>query len=61
MMARLTLLDLSWNAIGDAGAALLAPSLAPIAQLMSLELQGNSIGAAGAALLPRANCTGGPI
>jgi hypothetical protein len=52
-MARLTSLDLSWNDIGDAGAASLAPSLARMARLTLLNLGSNEIGDAGAALLPR--------
>jgi hypothetical protein len=54
-MAQLTSLHLNGNALGDAGAASLAPSLARMTLLMSLQvdLRNNLIGAAGAALLPR--------
>jgi hypothetical protein len=40
-MAQLTSLDLLRNAIGEAGAASLAPSLALMARLTSLDLDGN--------------------
>ena len=53
MAAQLTSLDLMRNALGDAGAASLAPSLALMAQLTSLNLEFNAIGDAGAAWLPR--------
>jgi Ran GTPase-activating protein (RanGAP) involved in mRNA processing and transport len=43
-MAQLTSIDLSCNAIGAAGAASLAPSLALMAQLTSLYLDDNAIG-----------------
>jgi hypothetical protein len=52
-MTQLMELGLGGNAIGDAGAASLAPSLARMTQLTSLDLSINAIGAAGAALLPR--------
>jgi hypothetical protein len=47
-MAQLTSLHLGGNAIGSAGAASLAPSLALMAQLTSLNLGCNDIYAAGA-------------
>jgi hypothetical protein len=50
-MVLLTSLHLGGNSIGAAGAALLAPSLASMAQLTLLDLGGNSIGDAGAASL----------
>jgi hypothetical protein len=50
-MAQLTSLDLWGNAIGDAGAASLAPSLATMAQLTSLNLGDNTIGDTGLAAL----------
>jgi hypothetical protein len=43
MMAQLTSLDLSYNFIGEPGAASLAPNLAAMAQLDSLGLPGNWI------------------
>jgi hypothetical protein len=49
-MAQLTSLNLEGNAIGDAGAASLAPSLAPMAQLTSLHLSGTLRASASAAL-----------
>jgi hypothetical protein len=51
LMAQLTSLDLMRNALGDAGAASLAPSLALMARLTLLSLQYNSLGDVGAALL----------
>ena len=52
-MAQLTSLELAMNAISDAGAASLTPSLALMARLTSLDLSYNSIFAAGEASLPR--------
>ncbi len=47
----MTSINLWYNAIGTAGAASLAPSLARMAQLTWLQLGNNEIGAAGAAVL----------
>ena len=49
-MAQLTSLDLGDNAISDAGAAALAPSLALMAQLTSLNLRHNEISESAASL-----------
>ena len=50
-MTQLQSLDLSWNNIGDLGAAALANNLQYVTQLQSLVLSRNRIGATGAAAL----------